>query len=66
MSKYIIELDGDIEEMLIEYSKSRQMSPEQFIRDIVNRYLPLSHKIDQEAMAKGYLEMAEINLDLAK
>ncbi len=66
MGKYIIELNGEIENMLAEFSAARQMSPEQFIQDIVNRYLPLSHKIDQEAMAKGYSEMSEINSELAK
>lgn len=66
MGKYIIELDGELEKMLIDKSKSRQMSPEQFIKAIVDNYLPLMHNIDREAMAKGYLEMSEIELEIAK
>ena len=66
MGKYIIELNGETEIMLIDGAKSRNISPERFIEDIVNRYLPLSHIIDREKMAKGYIEMSEINLDLTK
>ena len=66
MGKYTIILDGEKETMLIEGAKSRSITAEQFITDIINRYLPLMHKINQEEMAKGYGEMAEINLELAK
>lgn len=66
MSKYIIEIDGELENMLIDSANNHGKSPEQFIVDIVNRYLPLTHIINQEDMAKGYLEMAQINLELAK
>lgn len=66
MSKYIIEIDGELEKMLIEKSSGRGKTAEQFIKDIIDRYLPLMHKIDQEELAKGYTEMAEINLDIAK
>ena len=66
MSKYIIILDGELENMLIEEAKSRNLSAQQFITEIINKYLPLMHKIDQEEMAEGYRAMAEINLDLAK
>ena len=66
MSKYIIELDGEYEKMLIDGAKSRNISAEQFISDIIDRYLPLMHIINQEDMAEGYRKMAEINLDLAK
>ncbi len=66
MSKYIIEISGEYEEMLNRFATEKHLSPEQFIEEIVNRYLPLSHKIDQETMAKGYVDMAEINLEIAK
>ena len=66
MGKYFIELNGEIEKMLVEGAKKRNMAPEQFVKDIVNRYLPLAHIIDREQMAAGYVEMSEINLDLAK
>ena len=66
MGKYIIIVDGELENMLNEGAKSRNLTAEQFIYDIINRYLPLMHKINQEEMAKGYMDMAEINLDLAK
>lgn len=66
MSKYIIELDGELNNMLIENAKSRNITAEQFIYDILKRYLPLMHTINQEEMAKGYVDMADINLDLAK
>lgn len=66
MGKYTIIIDGELETMLIEGAKSREISTEQFITDIVNRYLPLTHKINREEMAAGYLEMADINLELAK
>ncbi len=66
MSKYIIDLDGELENMLIEGAKSRDISAQQFINDIIKRYLPLMHIINQEDMAEGYRDMAEINLELAK
>lgn len=66
MGKYIIILDGEKENMLIEGAKSRDITAQQFITDIVNRYLPLMHMINREDMAKGYEDMADINLELAK
>ena len=66
MGKYIIILNGELENMLIEGAKSRNITAEQFINDIINRYLPLMHNINQEDMAKGYVDMAEINLEIAK
>ena len=66
MSKYIIELDGEIENMLNSEATKRNLTSSKFIVDIVNRYLPLSHIINKEEMARGYEEMAQINLDLAK
>lgn len=66
MGKYIIDLDGELENMLIDGAKSRDISAQQFINDIIKRYLPLMHIINQEEMAEGYREMGKINLDLAK
>lgn len=66
MSKYVIEINGETENMLIQGAKNRNITTEQFITDIVNRYLPDPHIINQEDMAKGYVEMAQINLDIAK
>lgn len=66
MGKYFIEINGEFEKMLNDEAKSHGMTAEQFIGAIINRYLPLMHKINQEEMAKGYLDMSEINLDIAK
>ena len=66
MSKFIIVLDGEIEQMLLDTAKSKNMSPEEFISQIISRFLPALHNINQEDMAKGYQDMAEINLSLAK
>lgn len=66
MSKYTIILDGELENMLIQGAKNRNISAEQFIVEIIDRYLPPAHIIDREEMAKGYAEMAQINLDIAK
>ena len=66
MGKYTIIIDGELETMLIEGAKNYGVTAEQFITDIVNRYLPITHKINREEMAAGYLEMAEVNLELAK
>ena len=38
MSKYIIELDGEIENMLNSEATKRNLTASQFIVDIVNRY----------------------------
>jgi len=66
MGEYKIQIDGELESMLIDGAKKRNTSPEDFIAEIINRYLPLTHIINQEEMAKGYAEMSEINLELAK
>lgn len=66
MGEYKIQLDGELESMLTYGAKQRNLSPEDFIVEIINRYLPLTHIINQEEMAKGYAEMSEINLELAK
>lgn len=66
MSKFIVLLDGEIEQMLIETAKNKNIPPEEFIAQILSRFLPALHNINQEDMAKGYEEMAQINLSLAK
>ena len=66
MGKYTIAIDGEYETMLIEKASARNITPQQFIEDILHHYLPLMHNINKEEMAKGYVDMADINLDLAK
>ena len=62
MSKFIILLDGEIEQMLLDTAKSKNMSPEEFISQIISRFLPEQHNKNQDDMAKGYHDNDEKNL----
>jgi disulfide oxidoreductase YuzD len=61
-----INLGKELGDMLEKAAREKNISTENFIKEILNKYFVPLHTIDQEAMAKGYEEMAEINLQLAK
>jgi len=66
MYEYKIEADKELADILNAAAKRADMSAEQFILQILNKYLVAVHMIDHEAMAAGYEEMGELNLELSK
>jgi len=66
MYEYKIKADKELNDILIAAAERINMSVEQFILQILNKYLVPMHMIDKEAMAAGYEEMGELNLELSK
>ena len=61
----IIHLEvGELERLLNDTAKGRGISIDMLVSEIVNKYFPSPHNIDQDAMAEGYKEMGEINLSI--
>jgi len=66
MYDFTITLDKEQFDMIKKTSNLKNLTPEALIQEIVNRYTLLLHTINYEDMAKGYVEMADVNLELAK
>jgi len=65
MYQYLINVDKEQSELLQNAAKNQNMTVEQFIKEILNKYVLPPHIMNEESMAKGYEETGEINLDLA-
>jgi len=66
MHEYKIKVSTELAETLLKAAGGKNMTAEQFILQILNKYLIPPHTIDQEAMARGYEDMGEINIELSK
>ena len=66
MYDFTITLSKEQLEMIMKKANLKQLSPGALLQEIINKYTDLLHTINYEDMAKGYAEMAEINLELAK
>ncbi len=66
MYDYKITLNKEQNDMITQKAALKNMTPQLFIQEIVNGYTDLLHTMNYEDMAKGYAEMAQINLELAK
>ncbi|MBQ4049317.1 MAG: hypothetical protein IJD07_01535 [Clostridia bacterium] len=66
MYDFTITLSKEQLEMIMKKADLKQLSPGALLQEIINKYTDLLHTINYEDMAKGYAEMAEINLELAK
>ncbi|MCL2555721.1 MAG: hypothetical protein FWE03_01705 [Firmicutes bacterium] len=66
MYKLIINVDKEMHNLLLETSKLKNIGIEQFVKEILEQYVVSPHIINEESMAKGYEEMGQINLELAK
>lgn len=65
MCKYIIEVNQEVNKVLENNARIRDMSIESLIEEILNKYLIPLHTMDKEDMAKGYIESGDINLEIA-
>lgn len=66
MCHYNIKVSKELATQLSITAMDKNMSIEELIEEILNKYFVPMHTIDQEEMAKGYEEMGEINLELSK
>jgi len=65
MYQYTINVDKELNDLLLNASKNQNMPIEQFVKEILNKYVVPPHIMNEESMAKGYEEMGEINLELS-
>ena len=62
----IINLDiGELELLLPILAEKRGISVDRLVSEIVNKYFPAPHSINQAEMAEGHKEMGELNLSIA-
>jgi len=66
MYTYSITLNKEQQDMINKQASNKNLSPQVLLQEIVNKYILLLHNINHEDMAKGYIEMSEINLEFAK
>jgi len=66
MYQYLINVDKEMNDLLQDNSTKQNMGIEQYISQILKQFVVSSHILNEESMAKGYEEMGEINLELAK
>lgn len=66
MYNYTITLSKEQNDMITKQAALRNLPPQVLLQEIANRYADLLHNMNYEDMAKGYAEMADINLELAK
>lgn len=65
MNKYLIEVDDTMNEILNENARSRALSVEEIIQELLRQYLIPAHILQGEAMEEGYTESGEVNLEWA-
>lgn len=65
MRIYSIEVDEQMENMINNNAKRQSVSAEQFIVQILNKYVIDAHIMDSKQVEDGYKECGEINLELA-
>ena len=66
MYDFTITLSKEQLDMIKKKANLMQLSPQALLQEIINKYTYLLHTINYEDVAKGYAEMANINLELAK
>ncbi|MGM0444798.1 MAG: CopG family ribbon-helix-helix protein [Bacillota bacterium] len=65
-NKITIEISKELLKDVDDYIKYRRVSRDKFIKDAVTHYLCEHKKIElREQLKKGYIEMSDINLELA-
>jgi hypothetical protein len=65
VSKYVIEVDTELESILASGARERNMSVEQLIRLLLHRFAIDPHSIKAEDMKDGYEACGELNLQWA-
>ncbi len=65
VSKYVIEVDAELEKILASSARERNMSVEQLIRLLLHRFAIDPHSIKTEDMKEGYEACGELNLQWA-
>lgn len=66
MSKYLIEVDAEVDKVLNENAAARGASAEQIISELIHTYLIPAHIMQlEDEWKKGYSECGEINLEWA-
>lgn len=65
MSKYTIEVNGQLEKILVGNAKAKGMSVEKIIELLLSRFALDSHSMKVEQLKDGYEACGEINLDWA-
>ncbi|MCL2234743.1 MAG: hypothetical protein FWC11_01340 [Firmicutes bacterium] len=62
---YTIKVTNEMNNLLENNAKRQNVSVEKLIDEILSRYVTPVHMMDNEIMAKGYVESGDINLEWA-
>lgn len=65
MSKYYVEIVGEVENNIVSGASKKGITPEKFIAEILNKYAISVHIMESKETASGYKECGDINLDWA-
>lgn len=65
MKKFVIEVSAEVEKLLEENAKAKNISIEKMISAILSQYLISPHILDSEDIQKAYAECGSLNLDWA-
>lgn len=65
MKSYLIEVSDGMDAVIESNSKAQNISPQDVILQILNRFMVDVHIMEETQMQMGYEEVAQINLDWA-
>ncbi len=65
MIKYWIEVSDELNRILTDNAKAKNLTIEQLIAEVLSRFTISAHILDSEDTQKGYAECGDINLDWA-
>ena len=66
MRKYLVTLDERSSNELERVAREKNIPPEQYLAEVVNLMLVRTHSMQEEEIAKGYIECGALNLMLSE
>lgn len=61
-----VKISGQFESTLLDIATQRSCTVKDLVDEIINKFLPTLHIIDSEAMASGYADMGDININISE